>query len=122
MKITKSENEKTENCSQCGRKTDAIRHLYKLDLGNSSAIICSMCMSNMVDTASSILDAEDTAMIPNIKETSYDTEASPVLRRLLNIRISGAWTKEHQKILQNLDPGKMCNSNKLIYRQILEWD
>lgn len=121
MKIRKVKDETVEICSQCHKGADAIRHLYKLDMGSAAVVVCSTCLSSLASDVLEVLEAEDTAMIPNIKETDYDKEVNPILRRLFNIKVSGAWTEEHEKIYEGLLPDRMCNSNRLLHREIGRW-
>lgn len=48
-------------------------------------------------------------------------EAEEYLRRLLNNRISGAWTKEEEALLRRVGQMRLSASQQLIYRQIVEW-
>lgn len=49
------------------------------------------------------------------------SQTEEYLRRLLNNKISGAWTEMDEKLLQQLAQAQLSASQQLIYRQIVEW-
>jgi hypothetical protein len=60
---------------------------------------------------------------PNNDKTDYDTELEieSKLRILLNKKISGTWNEDCQKELDSLNEEKMCNSHRLLYRDVCNW-
>lgn len=49
------------------------------------------------------------------------SEIDTILRRLMNNKINNAWSDEDEKKLAELNGLKLSASQKLVYRQIMEW-
>ena len=110
------------SCIVCNKKRDKYKKIYSINIGDSLQLkfnLCTECMSILV---SKMVDAFNME-VPNNERTDYDIELEieSKLRILLNKKISKSWNEDCQRELDSLDEEKMCNSNRLIYRQICDW-
>lgn len=115
-------NSKYVSCIVCNKKRDKYKKIYSINIGDSLQLkfnLCTECMSILV---SKMVDAFNME-VPNNERTDYDIELEieSKLRILLNKKISKSWNEDCQRELDSLEEEKMCNSNRLIYRQICDW-
>ena len=50
-----------------------------------------------------------------------ENEAEQKLRRLLNNRMMGAWGKNDEDMLNEINENDLSNAQKILYRRIKEW-
>lgn len=114
--------EKRASCLNCSKERDKYRKIYSVCIGDTRAIKFNLCKECMDILTSKALDAFHDEF-DNNNETKYDLEKSieAKLRILLNKKISGGWNDDCQRELESLDQDSMCNSHRLIYRQICDW-
>lgn len=110
------------SCLFCNEKENEYRKIYLIIIGNSNSLkfnICNECMDMFISKMENALIKE----FPNSNETDYDIESriGSKLSILLNKKVSGIWNEDCQKELDSLDEKRMCNSHKVIYRQICDW-
>lgn len=116
------DNSKYISCLICNEKKDEYRKIYSIIIGDSNPLkinLCTECMSMLIYKMTGVLNME----FLNSDKTDYDTEfeIENKLRILLNKKISKSWNEDCQKELDSLEEERMCNSNRLIYRQISDW-
>lgn len=116
------DNDKYALCFNCNKKTDEYRKVYSINIGDSNVMrinLCTECMSVLISKMTDAFNME----FPHNDKTDYDTELEieSKLRILLNKKISGIWNDDCQRELDSFDQERMCNSHKLIYRQICDW-
>lgn len=116
------DNSKYVSCINCNKKRDEYRKIYSISIGNSNLLkinLCTECMSMLISKMTDSFHAE----FPNNKKTKYDSEMQieSKLRILLNKKVSNTWNEDCQNELDSLEQEKMCNSHRLLYRQICDW-
>lgn len=116
------DNSKYASCIVCNEKKNEYRKIYSITMGNSNKLkinLCTECMSILVSKMTDTFNAE----FPNNDKTEYDIELAieSKLRILLNKKISESWNEDCQKELESLDEKRMCNSHRLLYRNICNW-
>lgn len=116
------DNGKYTSCLNCNEKQDEYRKIYSITIGNLNPLkinLCTECMDVLASKMTYAFNME----FPNNDKTDYDTELEieSKLRILLNKKISGTWNEDCQKELDSLNEEKMCNSHRLLYRDICNW-
>ena len=116
------DNSKYISCLNCNKKRDEYRKIYSITIGNLNPLkinLCTECMGVLVSKMTDAFNME----FPNNDKTDYDTELEieSKLRILLNKKISGTWNEDCQKELDSLNEEKMCNSHRLLYRDVCNW-
>lgn len=118
----KLDNGKYVSCIVCNEKKNEYRKIYSISIGTSNKLkinLCTECMSILVTKMTNAFNME----FPNNDETDYDIKLKieSKLRILLNKKISGTWNEDCQKELDSLNEEKMCNSHRLLYRDVCNW-
>lgn len=116
------DNGKYTSCLNCNEKQDEYRKIYSITIGNLNPLkinLCTECMGVLVSKMTYAFNME----FPNNDKTDYDTELEieSKLRILLNKKISGTWNEDCQKELDSPNEEKMCNSHRLLYRDVCNW-
>ena len=116
------DNGKYTSCLNCNKKQDEYRKIYSIAIGNLNPLkinLCAECMGVLVSKMTYAFNME----FPNNDKTDYDIELEieSKLRILLNKKISGTWNEDCQKELDSLNEEKMCNSHRLLYRDVCNW-
>ena len=116
------DNGKYTSCLNCNKKQDEYRKIYSITIGNLNPLkinLCTECMGVLVSKMTYAFNME----FPNNDKTDYDTELEieSKLRILINKKISGTWNEDCQKELDSLNEEKMCNSHRLLYRDVCNW-
>lgn len=116
------DNNKYVSCINCNEKRDEYRKIYAVSIGNSNTIkinLCTECMGVLVSKMTDAFNME----FPHNDKTDYDAELEieSKLRILLNKKISGTWNDDCQRELDSLNQEEMCNSHRLLYRDVCDW-
>lgn len=116
------DNNKYVSCINCNEKRDEYRKIYAISIGNSNTIkinLCTECMGVLVSKMTDAFNME----FPHNDKTDYDAELEieSKLRILLNKKISGTWNDDCQRELDSLNQEEMCNSHRLLYRDVCDW-
>lgn len=101
---------------------------------HSIDLVVGACKANLIILANDVYEVSDVEEFTTLseaalvfnkifgKEKAVVNEAEDLLRRLLNNKIAGAWGKIDEEELSGMDFAYLSNSQKMLYKQIVEWD
>ena len=105
-------------CDNCHKKGDKYRQIHKIRVGNVQFNLCTECAIILDKKLINVVKSD--CNVKDVTDDDIKTEAQ--LRILFTKRINNNWNEDCEKELESLNENKMIGTNKLLYRNICDWD